>query len=244
MRPFHLNLAAIGLVAVCSAIIVQQFRREDSGRIDVPVSKGIPPAAKAEKTTALLPTHQTSMASGRASSSPARSSEPGIHGVRNVSEKPGNSPLAPDSASPALAGNEGSNSGQSTRSTDSNPQDRAIQLGENVRLPAAILALNEPDEDAGIITPALTDATREIENNFYRELASKATENQAGAESGQTGIAAEDDPNTVIMSDHDVYDARERADAVYRTLYGDEAANRRGISSAIEVQLPTGAGHP
>ena len=123
---------------------------------------------------------------------------------------------------------------QISRWPNSESQDQAIQLGENVRLPAAIIATSHLEMEKKQIPPALAAATKEIENVFYQELAGKLFNNPT-TNSGGSGAAQ---PNTVILSEQEVAAARDRADAVFRTLYGDEATNRHGISSMIEVSLP------
>jgi len=189
---------------------------------------------------------------------PVRPDKPGTPLVArrspgNIAGASGASTAQPDSAMDK-ADHDTVKPGQITGTTHPKSRDRAIQLGEDVRLPAAIIAVNDPETRAGDISPAIAAATKEIENTFYRELAEKAREEPSVDKDSTVGgsdataqvppvVTGEtEDPDTVILSEHDVYDARERADAVYRTIHGDEAANRRGISSALEVGLTKDVG--
>lgn len=100
----------------------------------------------------------------------------------------------------------------------------AVRLADDVRLPAALI----PDAEANL-TPAVTAATAEIGNTFYRELQETANNNTSNQEADTATIF--NDPNTE--------QALTRADEQYRALFGDEDYNRKTAESHIEVNLPT-----
>lgn len=100
----------------------------------------------------------------------------------------------------------------------------AVQLADDVRLPAALI----PDAGANL-TPAVTAATAEIGNTFYRDLQVTANNETSNQEADTATIS--NDPNTE--------QALIRADEQYRALFGDEDFNRKTAESHIEVNLPT-----
>lgn len=256
MRPFHLKLTAIALLTVCLLLILQRSGRNDSAE---------KPSTRRETPPVRMPRE----AGTSFSSPPPQSKDVGWNANerRTVSTVPSprNHPQRSSAAGtpPAISSSHawsfpapGRQDFSSDRPlSDSNPtaaQGIAIQLGKDVRLPSAIFARNNPDADAGAISPALAAATKEIEDGFYREVASGVADKPAhGHTRPDVALvanpdAATDGPSTVILSETDVYSARERADSIYRTLYGDAAANRNGMASAIEARLPVdpGSGNP
>ena len=247
MRSFHLNLAAAGLVTVSVWMILHR-----SGSENTVVCDARPPR-KASVAEAVVSTSGAdhAAASVGAKADPVRPDKTRTPLVPRQSPakfaEPSGATTLPDSAT-ATADADSVKSGQISGMTHLQSQVQAIQLGEDVRLPAAIMALNDPGARAGDIPPAVVAATKEIEKTFYRELADKAVEKRSAVkDSTVTGSDATEpgqpaDHDTVILNDHDVYDARERADSLFRTIHGDAAASRQGISSALEVLLPKDAG--
>lgn len=100
----------------------------------------------------------------------------------------------------------------------------AIQLADDVRLPAALMPHNTAGE-----SPIVTAARAAIGDRFYRELQEIAT-NETQPEA---------DATVVIHKSPATENALKRANEEYRALFGDEAFNRRTIDTHIEVNLPT-----
>lgn len=128
--------------------------------------------------------------------------------------------------------------------------DRAlgVRLGPDVKLPAASFAKLEPSIHPQMpVSPTVLAANQEIENDFYRELAGRAARTPAQADSpaaeGAKPEPAPDDgseqnPTVVIGPGQQVEAALDRANEIYRSLFGNDAYNRRTIESSIEVSLP------
>lgn len=100
---------------------------------------------------------------------------------------------------------------------------QAIQLADDVRLPAALLPQGPPN-----LPPAVAEATAEIANTFYREL-------QAATPQAPPG---EDQDTTLIPKTPRTEQIRQLADEQFRALYGDDRYIQQTLNSAIEVQLP------
>ena len=109
----------------------------------------------------------------------------------------------------------------------------AIQLADDVRLPAALMpseAIEMPD--------AVTAATQEISDRYYQELqASTARPSAAEAEAAQKS-SSEEKSTHVIANSPETEQIRYRADQQFRVLHGDERYNQQILNSAIEVMLP------
>lgn len=115
---------------------------------------------------------------------------------------------------------------------------QAIQLAENFRLPASTLIQGvNRNSPFPMVSPAISAATQEIENSFYRALAATPPE------TGQTpqGIppdAIENEDTRLIPPTAETERLRIQADQWYRTLFGDAAYNQQTMNSLIEVRLP------
>jgi len=130
----------------------------------------------------------------------------------------------------------------------SNILPRGLRLSDNVKLPAVILALSDPNRDPEHKLPQpVLDCMQGIVDRFYQDLAASAG-NQAGTAGKPPGTSP--DPaapvtaadNTVVIEPGPAVDkARARANEMYRALFGDEAYNRLTMNSALEVQLPVEA---
>ncbi len=115
--------------------------------------------------------------------------------------------------------------------TEDNPFLPAIQLAEDVRLPAALMPHQTANE-----SPAVTAARIAIGERFYREL-QEIVANQAPADAAvQAPVDAA--ATTVIHQSRATENALRRANEEYRALFGDEAFNRKTMDTHLEVKLP------
>ena len=105
---------------------------------------------------------------------------------------------------------------------------QAIRLGNDVRLPAALMH----QASATAATPQIAAASRGIINSFYQELSVVSSAEQVGSPQ------AEDGGTQIIHEGPDADEARDRADETFRALHGNEAFNRHSLHSALEVRLP------
>lgn len=129
--------------------------------------------------------------------------------------------------------------GSATRSAEEQDADDilvetplpAVRLADEVQLPAVILTLNEERVDPDNLTPQpIKDAMNSIVDTFYQDLAKAALE---GEHAGQ------DPDGTYIIGKGSAVDrARDRANEIYRALFGEDAYNRMTMSAALEAQLP------
>lgn len=230
MRPIHFRLAAVGLAAGCAFIIFRPsvkivrasgaapgVRRADvahAARYDLPAA----PAPAMLREISPLP-HRLS--AGHESRKFATLPPPThIEAVRDSPRPPRldaeSAPLTAAADIPA----------------------RGIQLAENVRLPAAVMALAEiAKPTAEPVPPAVAAAQRKIVEKFYQEIAAEMSPHNISPKPELV------EATTVVISpSKTVDDARHRADEQYRALFGDAAYNRQGIRSAIEVRLPQDPG--
>jgi hypothetical protein len=125
----------------------------------------------------------------------------------------------------------------------------AIQLADDVRLPAALMPHDTSKE-----SPVVAAARAAIGDRFYRELqeiAAKdsvtdpATKDSAAKDSAAKDSAAKDsaaEPTTVVIHQSPATEnALKRANEEYRALFGDEAFNRKTMDTQLEVKLPPGS---
>jgi len=143
--------------------------------------------------------------------------------------------------------------------SSANPTIRAIQLNDDVRLPAALMPLGQENWP-----PAVAAAAVEIGNTFYRKLQERAAVLQGTREDSNNGMEptmvsnspesahlsqntasptdlqapeiAED--FTLISNTQDAEQIRRQADEQFRALYGNEQFIRQTVNSGIEVRLP------
>ena len=230
MRPIHFLLAAVGLAAGCAFMILRPsgknlrasraepiVRRTDVARA-VRDNLSAAPAPAILREIPPLPHRLSARHESRkfATPQPPTHTEPVLDSPRPPLLDAESAPLTAAADIPACG----------------------IQLAENVRLPAAVMALAEiAKPTAEPVSPAVTAAQQEIVEKFYQEIA---------AEMARPNILPtpelEEATTVVISPSESVDDARHRADEQYRTLFGDAAYNRQGISSAIEVRLPENPG--
>ena len=115
----------------------------------------------------------------------------------------------------------------------------AIQLANDVRLPAALMPHDTSKE-----SPVVAAARAAIGDRFYRELqeiaAKDSVTDPATIDSAAKDSAAE--PTTVVIHQSPATEnALKRANEEYRALFGDEAFNRKTMDTQLEVKLPTGS---
>jgi len=143
---------------------------------------------------------------------------------------------------------------------------RAVQLNDDVRLPAALMPQGQDD-----LPPAVAAAAVEIGNSFYRKLQNRVAPPQKTHESSKDGMdstlvpkspeshnlsqtADQQPPSlqapesaddvTLIPNTPDTDQIRRQADEQFRALYGDEKFIWQTLNSAIEVHLPLGPASP
>ena len=115
----------------------------------------------------------------------------------------------------------------------------AIQLADDVRLPAALMPHDTSKE-----SPVVAAARAAIGDRFYRELqeiaAKDSVTDPATIDSAAKDSAAE--PTTVVIHQSPATEnALKRANEQYRALFGDEAFNRKTMDTQLEVKLPPGS---
>lgn len=156
--------------------------------------------------------------------------------------------------------------------TESKPQSApgslptGVQLADNVKLPAVILAINAARKDPQNKLPApVAAAMQGIVDTFYRDLAEGAAKSRAdtpveasgeqvaspaqtGESTGETvaspnidasGIEITED-TIVIHPGPTVEQARDQANETFRALFGDAAYNQMTMKAMFEVNFSTG----
>lgn len=115
-----------------------------------------------------------------------------------------------------------------------------VRLGNKVRLPATAIAKGSGTFD----TPEITAANQELENHFYQNILSRELEKRAESasakkskdpepdipldENGERTITIEPGPETEqVLQD---------SDEAFRSLFGNEAYNRRKLEGLMEVR--------
>jgi len=230
MRPRHLKLAAASMLAV-AAVMIMRHPSE-------PNPSGADPVNEHPRAT------QCVRRSNRAASMSAPSTPlPAVQVERQAA------PTA--NTNPADLSDTHSTIPDGSQDMGSTQAGRAIQLAEDVRLPAAFMAQSEPEmADLAITTEVVAAANLAITDSFYQQLAAGVAAQPAPAaqpEANRSGMipvtptpGTED--TTVIPPGPEVASARESADELYRALFGDEAYGRMTLHSALEVRLPANAG--
>lgn len=107
----------------------------------------------------------------------------------------------------------------------------AVRLADDVQLPAVILTLNQEQADPENTTPQpIKDAMKSIVDTFYQDLAKAALEGEH--------ISQDPDGTYVIGKGNAVDRARDRANEIYRALFGEDAYNRMTMNAVLEAQIP------
>lgn len=151
-------------------------------------------------------------------------SKPGLRDIK-ISRRPSEQNLPFQGLSEPASGGIPSFSPQRKSPT---PPSRAIRLGNDVRLPAALMH----QTSVTTATPEIAAASRGIIDSFYQELSAVSSAGQADSSK------VEEDGTRIIPAGIDADKARNRADEAYRALHGNEAFNRHSLQSALEVRLP------
>jgi hypothetical protein len=133
---------------------------------------------------------------------------------------------------------------------NSAPQAQALRLADDFALPAAMMhmaAIEAGHEGAGPMTPQIKAAVDQLVDEFYRdvaqtgELGSDATVKtvESSQEQSELNINEESNEGTrVIAPTEEAMQATEKVNRSHQLLFGDEAANRFGVQSMLEVRLP------
>jgi hypothetical protein len=220
MRPLHIQLTAATLLAVCAFLVMRQSgKHAPSGTHEFTARRSDGPRVAESLqnggTGAVILSRGTHTAVPSEDTSQIMEETTPSAGVV----------VTPPSLSEAPATQEAK---------------RGIQLTDDVRLPAAIMAENAPDTATRkMISPAAATANQEIANSYYRELLATAGSSPATPTPAPGGG---DETTSVIPAGAAAEKARNHADEMYRALFGDDAYNRQVMNSAIEVRLP--AEHP
>lgn len=151
----------------------------------------------------------------------------------------GRTKYSPNLETPAVTTGQSSNRGKFEKSSPAAVQnEKAIQLAENFRLPATILAqCTDPTTPDAVVSPTVSAAAQEITESFYRALAATAQNTEQTPEN--TAPDAPDSEDTrVIPPTAETERLRAHSDERYRSLFGDAAYNKQSMNSLIEVRLP------
>ena len=144
MRPLHLKLIATALLGVGALLIIRHSIWQDSGSSNPAISP-----------SAALP----SRSSNRPQAPVTRPQAVAL------TERP-----APHAAVAAVQAPTSSQASAAQATSDKQPM--GIRLADNVRLPAVILALSDPNRDPHHKTPApVAAAMQAIVDTFYQDLA-------------------------------------------------------------------------
>lgn len=258
MRPKYLIIAAIGLLILCSVLIIHQ---SGTTRRDTETSNFPTATASADKRAEVL------------GESPREASAPPLQTPRKAAvtdlpndsaanvprdktaQKPNN--LAAGN-SKISARNDSRPPSTPSRESTSDAPPKGIRLADDVKLPAVILAINAAERDPQKNIPEpVKAAMRGIVDTFYRDLADSAAATQAPNSTSKPPDSATEAPDSasqtpeptaaesvteddtiVIRPGPAVEEARERANETYRALFGDAAFDQMTMNALIESQLP------
>jgi len=90
------------------------------------------------------------------------------------------------------------------------------------------------------LTPQQHAALQHVADAFYQDLATKAQARLANQESpgGQLVQAPDGGETLIIQPGPDVEHARQRANELFRALFGDDRYNQFTMQSAMELSVP------
>lgn len=172
------------------------------------------------------------------SSKPSRSQS-----IRSMTSPTPNAPRADGLSGGRQAGkpspdNQAPENQSATNDADSHSNDSivevplpAVRLSDDVQLPAVILTLNQDQADPENLTPQpIKDAMKSIVDTFYQDLAKAALEGDH--------VSQDPDGTYVIGKGNAVDRARDRANEIYRALFGEDAYNRMTMNAVLESQIP------
>ena len=253
MHSRHLILTATGLLLLCCILIISRSGKDrENGRIKLANSNVIHKVNKTASSsikspgdvaaTKIQPTRHVPRENNRTTQRPS---------VAKIGQ-PANlvKPRQADDSALVVSDNQVARKKQdgfagedaprpNTTSSTSQPESvpKGIQLADNVKLPAVILAITAVKNDTGTKIPApVAAAMRGIVDTFYRNLADSA--DPVGSGSSPEASSTED--TIVIHPGPAVEKARKRANETYRALFGDVAYDQMTMRALMEAQLPTG----
>jgi hypothetical protein len=250
MRPKHLIIVASGLLVLCSALVIRQSAKT-SRNMESPAS--VHPAAnktggntpseapRVPGTPAIQPATGKRDKSSDPSSENSGANSAGVAAIKSPSHVTLKNHPAKDSPSST-----GDNIAQQVVSPPESTHEslpKGIQLADNVKLPAVILAINAAERAPQKKIPApVAAAMHGIVDTFYQDLAESAT--KAAGDTSPQGPGAVTDATVsdtiVIHPGPAVEQARNKANETYRALFGDAAYDRMTMSALMESQLPAG----
>ncbi len=123
----------------------------------------------------------------------------------------------------------------------------AIQLADDVRLPAALMPHDTANE-----SPEIAAARAAIGDRFYRALQENAAQETAtnlateppASKNPATEPTTGTDATVIIHPSPASENALKHANEEYRALFGDAAFNQKTIDTHLEVKLPTSEDTP
>ena len=224
MRPAVLILFAIGLVVISATLVLRPSDRDRQSVTDRPARTKVarPKANQGEVTAVNSPKDDRS---ARMSQLASPAAEKADAGGGQVHQPPISLKTTSATDETPIPGKQVARSASQAKTKPSaEPSAQAIQLADDVRLPAALMPRNLANQP-----PEVAAAAVEIANTFYRDLANESLSRQVH-QSGETTTMIQNSPTTERI--------RQNADEQFRALYGDEQYNRHTLYSAIEVMLP------
>lgn len=115
-----------------------------------------------------------------------------------------------------------------------------VRLGNKVRLPATAIA-----KGGGVFaTPEIAAANQEMENRFYQNILSRELESRANSKTSKKGKESENDipldengeKTITIEPGPETERALQDSDEAFRSLFGNEAYNRRKLEGLMELR--------
>jgi hypothetical protein len=248
MHSKYLTFLATGLVLICAALIIRKSFKPEANQN--PLASARPTANEAANkrpSEALhseeMPRNQTSHRNQDNDNSSSLTKYPAnpnpVGATKSSSDVKINSQSVKNSANTATQ-NIAPKVGLPPEPTPTLlPQ--GIQLAEDVKLPAVILAINAAERNPQNKMPApVAAAMHGIVDTFYQELAESVAKDVAEKKSetsAETTVAIEND-TVLIHPGPAVERARDHANQMYRALFGDAAYNQMTMNAVMESQLP------
>lgn len=127
---------------------------------------------------------------------------------------------------------------------------QAVRLADDFVLPSAMMhmaAIEVGHGGAGHLTPEVKAAVDHIFDDFYRDVvkagefgsnATVETEESSKDHSDLNSTVESCEETRVIAPTEETMHATEKANKTHQLLFGDDAANRYGVQSKLEVRLP------
>lgn len=115
-----------------------------------------------------------------------------------------------------------------------------VRLSNKVRLPATAIAKS----GSTFATPEIAAANQELENHFYQKILSRELESRAKPDAAKkTNDSKADIPldengerTITVEPGAETEQALQESDEAFRSLFGNEAYNRRKLEGLMEVR--------